>query len=43
MQLNPFLYLGPPSTIKQGLRSFYLGILRVYGGYLGGLGRGFKV
>ena len=33
------LYLDPPSTLKQGLCSFYLGILRVYRGYLGGLGR----
>ena len=32
-------YLDPPSTLKWGLCSFYLGILRVYRGYLGGLGR----
>ena len=33
------IYLDPPSTLKQGLCCFYLGIPRVYRGYLGGLGR----
>ena len=33
------VYLDPPSTLKSGLGTFYLGIPRVYRGYLGGLGR----
>ena len=32
--------LDPPSSRKLGLRSFYLGIVRVYTGYLGGLSLG---
>ena len=38
--LCPGMCLDPPSTLKYGLGSFYLGILRVYRGYLGGLGCG---
>ena len=34
------LHPRPPSTLKSGLCSFCLGILRVYRRYLGGLGRG---